>query len=72
MFKTNEGKVDRGLRIGLGLVLMALGFGGVIGGGLGTLVGIVGLIPLVTGLVGWCPLYTVLRVDTCGPRKAAP
>lgn len=72
MFKTNEGKVDRGLRIGVGLVLMALGFGGVIGGGLGTLVGIVGLIPLATGLIGWCPAYTVLGMNTCGTRKAAP
>lgn len=71
MFKTNEGHVDRGLRIGLGLVLLVLGFGGVVGGGLGLVLGIVGLIPLITGIVGWCPLYTVLGVDTLGRRKAA-
>jgi len=72
MFKTNEGKVDRGLRIGLGLVLMVLGFGGFIGGSLGVLVGVVGLIPLATGLFGWCPLYAVLKIDTCGTRRATP
>lgn len=71
MFKTNEGNLDRGLRIALGLFLMALGFGGVLGGGLGLAVGVIGLIPLATGLVGWCPLYSVLGVDTCGTRKAA-
>lgn len=72
MFKTNEGQIDRGLRIGLGLVLTALGFGGFIQGDLGLLVGVLGLIPLATGLVGWCPLYSVLKVDTCGKRRAAP
>lgn len=71
MFKTNEGSLDRGLRIALGLALLILGFGGVIGGGLGLVVGIVGLIPLVTGIVGWCPLYAVLGIDSLGRRKAA-
>jgi len=71
MFKTNEGGVDRGLRIGLGLVLLVLGFGGVVGGGLGLVLGIVGLVSLVTGIVGWCPLYAILNVDTLGRRKPA-
>lgn len=71
MFKTNEGRVDRGLRIGLGLVLLGLGFGGAVGGGLGVAIGVVGLVPLVTGIAGWCPLYTVLGMDTLGRRKAA-
>lgn len=71
MFKTNEGRVDRGLRIGLGLALLVLGFGGVVGGGLGLVVGIVGLVPLITGIAGWCPLYTVLGMDTLGRRKGA-
>lgn len=60
----NEAGWDRGLRIVAGLVLMYLGWGGVIGGTLGTVVGIVGLLPLVTGLVGWCPLYAVLGCAT--------
>ncbi|MFP3947700.1 MAG: YgaP family membrane protein [Gemmatimonadota bacterium] len=71
MFKMNEGNLDRGLRIALGLGLVVLGFGGVLEGGLALAVGVVGLIPLATGLVGWCPLYSVLGIDTCGTRKAA-
>lgn len=72
MFETNEGNLDRGLRIILGLTLLVVGFGGFVGGGLGVLVGVVGLIPLVTGLVGWCPLYSVLGMNTCRPRRSAP
>lgn len=72
MFKTNEGNLDRGLRITLGLALLVLGFGGVLDGSLAVLVGVVGLIPLATGLVGWCPLYSVLGMNTCRSRGSAP
>lgn len=70
MFEINEGRWDRGIRIALGLGLVAVGFGGVVGGGAGLVVGIVGLVPLITGLVGWCPLYSVLGMDTCAAPKA--
>ena len=56
----NEGAVDRTLRIALGLVLLALVFFGP-----HTPWGLVGLVPLVTGIVGVCPLYRVLGVTTC-------
>jgi hypothetical protein len=56
----NEGPVDRGLRIVLGLGLLALVFVGP-----ATPWGWLGLIPLATGLVGSCPLYTILGVNTC-------
>lgn len=69
MFETNEGRWDRGVRIVLGLTLMALGFGGVVGGTAGLVLGFVGLVPLATGLIGWCPLYTVLGLDTCPDPK---
>ncbi len=54
----NVGKIDRNLRITTGLAL--------IGGGLmaGTWWGAIGLIPLVTGLVGWCPAYHAAGIDT--------
>jgi len=55
----NEGPLDRGLRIVVGLVLLALVFFGP-----KTPWGWVGLVPLVTGLVGFCPLYTVLKMST--------
>lgn len=60
----NEAGWDRALRIIAGIVLLYLGFGGVIGGTAGTIVGIVGFIPLITGLVGWCPLYASFRFRT--------
>ena len=49
----NEALWDRAVRIILGIVLIYLGFGGVVAGGLGTALGILGFVPLLTGLVGW-------------------
>ena len=63
-FKGNEARWDRIVRIVLGIVLMALGFSHVIAGTAGTVVGMIGLIPLLTGLIGWCPAYAVLHFGT--------
>lgn len=59
----NEAGWDRIARVVLGVVLLVVGFG-VVGGTGGTILGIVGLIPLVTGLVGYCPLYSVFKFRT--------
>ena len=59
----NEGTLDRALRILLGLILLSLVFIGP-----QTLWGLIGLVPLATGLMGYCPLYQVLGLSTC-PRK---
>jgi hypothetical protein len=56
----NEGQFDRAARVVLGLSLLALVFVGP-----RTLWGWVGLIPLVTGALGRCPLYRVLGLSTC-------
>ncbi len=56
---TNEGTLDRTLRVVLGLVLLSLTVVGP-----QTLWGLVGLVPLLTGLVGSCPLYTLLHLST--------
>ena len=61
--KTNEGTIDRVLRVILGIVLLVIGFGVMDGTG-GVIVGLVGLIPLITGLVGFCPIYRVLGICT--------
>lgn len=59
----NEASWDRILRVVLGVALLIVGFG-VMDGTAGVVVGIIGFVPLITGLVGWCPLYSVLRIRT--------
>lgn len=58
--QANAGKLDRILRVIVGLVLLSLT---VIGSQ--SMWGLVGLVPLLTGLMGFCPLYTVLGIKTC-------
>ena len=58
----NESLLDRALRVALGLVGLSLTLWGP-----STLWGLFGLIPLVTGFVGSCPLYTLLHVGTRTP-----
>ena len=60
MFTTNVGNIDRLLRIILGLVLVALVFVGP-----KTSLGWLGLIPLATGFLRTCPLYSILGLSTC-------
>lgn len=59
----NEGPLDRVLRVVLGVVLLVVGFG-IVGGTAGTIVGVLALVPLLTGLAGRCPLYAVLGLRT--------
>lgn len=56
----NEGTIDRALRIIVGLILLSLVFIGP-----QTAWGWIGVIPLATGLIGWCPAYTLLGIRTC-------
>lgn len=63
MFKTNVGGLDRIARILAGLVLLALTLTGTIG-----VWGWIGVVPLATGLLSTCPLYSVLGFNTC-PMK---
>ncbi|HRH89701.1 MAG TPA: DUF2892 domain-containing protein [Rubrivivax sp.] len=58
--KTNEGTIDRVLRVLVGLVLIGLTLAGTIGAW-----GWIGVLPIVTGLIGWCPAYTLLGIGTC-------
>lgn len=61
----NEGSIDRVGRIVLGAVVLSLAFVGP-----QTPWGYIGIVPLATGLMGWCPLYTILGINTCGIKKA--
>jgi hypothetical protein len=63
MFKTNVGTLDRALRILVGLALLAMFFFGP--GWSYRWLYLIGIVPLITGLVGTCPLYSILGLSTC-------
>ncbi len=61
---TNEGTIDRAVRIVLGLGILSLAFMGP-----QSPLGYIGLVPLATGLIGFCPLYRVLGLNTRSAAK---
>ncbi|WP_315705731.1 MULTISPECIES: DUF2892 domain-containing protein [unclassified Bradyrhizobium] len=61
----NVGKTDRLIRLVVGLAVLSLVFVGP-----KTLWGLLGLIPLGTALIGWCPPYAMLGINTCGAKSA--
>ena len=63
--KSNVGGIDRPLRIVAGLVLIALAATGTVG-----MWGWIGVVPLLTGLIGWCPVYPLLGINTCPMKKS--
>lgn len=64
--KINEGGMDRVLRVILGIALIALTVMGKIGAW-----GWIGVVPLATGAIGLCPLYSMLGLSTCPLKKTA-
>jgi hypothetical protein len=62
--KCNSGGMDRILRVIAGLVLIALAATETVG-----VWGWIGVVPLLTGIFGFCPAYTLLGVNTCGIKK---
>jgi hypothetical protein len=63
LFPKNEHTIERVIRVVAGLGILSLVFVGP-----QTMLGLLGLVPLVTGLIGSCPIYTVLGFSTC-PMK---
>lgn len=61
--KANVGGVDRGFRIVAGIVLLVLVF--VLGEDGLWLWGLIGIVPLATGLMNWCPAYSLFGMSTC-------
>jgi hypothetical protein len=61
--KCNVGGIDRVLRIAVGLVLVGLAASGIVG-----VWGWIGIVPLATGLFKFCPLYTMLGINSSGTR----
>ena len=60
----NVGGIDKILRIIVGIVLISLAALGIVGAW-----GWIGVVPLLTGLFSWCPLYPLLGINTCPMKK---
>ncbi|MHB1299789.1 MAG: YgaP family membrane protein [Burkholderiales bacterium] len=60
--KTNVGSVDKIVRVVVGIGLLSLFF--ILEGNMRFL-GLIGIVPIATALMGWCPLYSVIGVNTC-------
>lgn len=56
----NLGTIDRAIRLIVGLAIIVFGIMN------SSWLGAIGLIPLLTALIGWCPLYCPLKINTCG------
>jgi len=63
IMKTNVGGIDKILRIVAGIALIAWALMG------GPVWAWIGIVPLATGLLGWCPAYTLLGMNTCPLSK---
>ena len=63
--KANVGGIDRAVRIAVGLGLLLLTVNGTIGAW-----GWLGILPLATGVVGWCPPYAMFGFSTCANKDA--
>lgn len=68
MFKTNEGTIDRVLRTVVGVLLLAAFF--MYPDSSWRYWALIGIIPLVTGLVGTCPIYAIFGLSTCPMKKS--
>jgi len=63
--KTNVGGIDRILRVVFGLLLIGLAATGTVGAW-----GWIGVVPLASAALGFCPLYTVLGISSCPAKRA--
>ncbi|MBW2611954.1 MAG: DUF2892 domain-containing protein [Deltaproteobacteria bacterium] len=58
--KKNIGNIERIIRVAIGLIILSLTFVGP-----QSLWGLIGILPIATGLAGWCPPYAMLGISTC-------
>lgn len=65
--QANVGNVDRAIRIVAGIVILSLLF---LVEGNARWWGLVGIIPLATGLIRWCPAYSLIGMNTCGAKSS--
>jgi hypothetical protein len=62
--KANIGNLDKNIRIGLVVIIFAAGLYA------GSWWGLVGFLPLLTGLINFCPLYTLVGMNTCEVKQS--
>jgi hypothetical protein len=65
----NEGPIDRSIRIVIGIALLAAAAAGLVAAPIVYVTSVVGAVALVTGIVGFCPLYAILRLSTVSARR---
>lgn len=66
MMRTNVGGIDKVLRIAVGIALIAMAYMNVVG-----VWAYIGVVPLLTGLIGWCPIYPMLGISSCPMKKSS-
>jgi hypothetical protein len=65
----NEGPIDRGIRIVVGIALLAAAAAGLVAAPIVYVTSVVAAVLVVTGAVGFCPLYAILRLSTASARR---
>ena len=70
--KQNMGGMDRGIRLGLALLVGGLYFTGVIGGTLAIVLGVIAAIFVATSFIGWCPAYLPFGLSTRSSAEDQP
>ncbi|MFN0190912.1 MAG: DUF2892 domain-containing protein [Aestuariivirga sp.] len=64
---TNVGSFDRIARVIVGLALLAFAF---MSASPYAWIGYIGIVPILTAAIGWCPAYTLLGMNTCPAKRA--
>lgn len=67
--KKNMGATDKTIRILVAVVIAGLYFGNIITGTLAIVLMVLAIVFLLTSLVGFCPLYAIFGMNTCGVKK---
>lgn len=70
--KPNVGATDKLIRYAIGVILISLHLSGTITGGLGTIMVVLALILLITGMFKFCPIYRVLGKSTWNGEPKVP
>jgi hypothetical protein len=61
--KKNVGTIDRAIRLIVGIAIVVYGIVE------GSWLGVIGIIPIATALISWCPLYPLLKISTCNKES---